>query len=132
MPKSKPSAARAAEASKNRQYFNPLWTPPELPNPIMRRLRFEEVVIPETGMFPIDMDPPVPRAIRMRYVDKENEEGEHLVCCECGKVADFLDIDEAYCNGWYGNGCVYYCSEHAEEAIQIEDNIYEALKDKKK
>ena len=135
MPKSKPKNASADEKSKKRQYFDPLWTPPEVVKPrVCRRLRFEETpeVIPDTGMFPIDLDPPVPRAIRMRHVEKENEEGVHLVCCECGKVADFLDMDDAYCNGWYANDCVYYCADHADEAIRIEDTIYEALKDKKK
>ena len=128
MPKSKPRAACASKKHKNRQYFDPLWTPPELLNPIMRRLRFQSPeVIPDTGMFPIDLDASNPRPFQLRHVEKENE--VELVCCECGKVAHFSDMDEAYCNGWYASDCVYYCAAHAEEAIRIEDNIFEALKD---
>lgn len=47
-------------------------------------------------------------------------------CCMCEAQAEFEDLDQAYCNGWYGNDCLHYCSEHAQAGIDEEDERWES------
>ncbi len=49
-----------------------------------------------------------------------------MACCACAAQAEFKDLDEAYCGGWYVNDNNDYCPSHAEAGIKEADEEWES------
>ena len=49
-----------------------------------------------------------------------------MACCMCSAQAEFEDLDEAYCGGWYVNDGDDYCPSHAEQGIKEADEQWES------
>jgi len=49
-----------------------------------------------------------------------------MACCACAAQAEFKDLDEAYCGGWYVNDNNDYCPSHAEAGIKEADEQWES------
>ena len=55
--------------------------------------------------------------------ESNNEEcDESVQCCMCQQRGNYIDLDHAYENGWFRSDYVDYCPEHAQIAIDNEDN----------
>jgi len=62
----------------------------------------------------------------LQHIGVDDPETITVQCCMCEAQGEYEDLDDAYCHGWYGNDCLYYCSEHAQAGIDEEDQRWES------
>ena len=70
--------------------------------------------------------PPIFNQSKPEDIDDHDDEGDYpVVCVDCGEEKTCNSLQDAYDQGWFATDDGEHCPEHAEAAIEEEDNRWD-------